>query len=327
MYLFNMKLSLIFELIIFFQLFLIAKFQATIRSLPLNYPTLLTLENDELILVNQNGIHFFDSKLVNEYSDKFIPFSENITSNTENKKTTMAQFTPENGGYILIIAKDILYIFGSDGSKIHSLPINEYFTSTNYYITPYKKEEENYLYYIISYKDDVTKKSIKINYFKFDLNSPFKNEKLTTINLENGNELFGFNCIFMTPLISSGINYDILTCFYCSSQNIYTSSFDPKNNFEKLDSFDYSTLITSVSYTSYIGGIANNSKKKALLYVLGESKPLYMTFDFQNLFSKETLAVCSEYLDGEPFLIKLNILSKLINLLLFLKILIAIILL
>jgi len=264
------------------------------------------LENDDLILVNQNGIHFYDSQLVNENSDKSIPFSENIASNDENKKTTMTQFDPENDGYILIIAKDILYILESDGNQIHSLSITDYFTSTNYFITPYKKEE-NYLYYIITYKDD-TRKSIKINYFKFDLNYPFTNENLNTItiNLGDGNEIFGLNCIFMTPLISSGINYDILTCFYCSSQSIYTSSFDPKNAFEKINSFDHSKLITSVQYVNYIGGIANNSKQKALIYVLGENKPLYMTFDFQNLFSTEKLGVCSEALSNEPFFTKIK---------------------
>ena len=306
MNLFNIKLSLIFELIIFFQLFLFAKFQIAIRTLPYSYPTLLTLENDDLILVNQNGIHFYDSKLENEISNKSIPFSENIASDTENKKTTMAQFDHENGGYILIIAKDILYILESDGNQIHSLPITDYFTSTNYFITPYKKEE-NYLNYIITYKDD-TGRSIKINYFKFELNSPFTNEKLntTTINLGDGNEIFGLNCIFMTPLISSGITYDILTCFYCSSKSIYASSFDPKNNFEKINSFDHSKLITLVSYVNFIGGITNNSKQKALIYVLGDSKPLYMTFDFQNLFSTEKLGVCSEVLSNEPFFNKIK---------------------
>ena len=112
----------------------------------------------------------------------------------------------------------------------------------------------------------------------------------------------------MTPLLSSNINYDILTCFYCFSQNIYTSSFDPKNNFEKLGSFDYSKEITSVPYVNYIGGITNNLKKKALIYMIGgEGKPLWMTFDFQNLFSVEKID--SEFgssLDSEPFFNKVK---------------------
>ena len=93
----NIKLRLFFEFIIFFQLFLLAKFQVTIRILYNNYPTLLTLENNELILVNENWIHFFDSILENEYPNKSILFNPTISSDIENKKTTMAQFTPENG--------------------------------------------------------------------------------------------------------------------------------------------------------------------------------------------------------------------------------------
>ena len=302
----KIKLSLFFELIILFQLFLLAKFQITIRSLSCKYPTLLTLENNELILVNEKGIHFFDSKLENEY-DKAILFDSEISTPEENKKTTMAQFTHENGGYILIIAKDILYILKEDGSLIHSLPITDYFTSTNYYIIPYKNEEDH-LHYIISYKEGAT---IKLNYFKFNLNSPFtneNNEKLNTINIniENIYQIFGFNCIFMTPPLSSDIGYDILTCFYCSGQNIYTSSFDPKNNFEKLDSFDYSKVVTSVLYVDYIGGIANNLKTKALVYMIGESKPLWMTFDFKNLFSEENIGLISEPLSSEPFFNKIK---------------------
>ena len=301
----KIKLSLFFELIILFQLFLLAKFQITIRSLSCKYPTLLTLENNELILVNENGIHFFDSKLENEY-DKAILFDSDLTDG-ENKKTTMAQFTHENGGYILIIAKDILYILKEDGSLIHSLPITDYFTSTNYYIIPYKNEEDH-LHYIISYKEGAT---IKLNYFKFNLNSPFtneNNEKLKTINIniENAYQIFGLNCIFMTPPLSSNIDYDILTCFYCSGQNIYTSSFDPKNNFEKFDSFDYSKVVTSVYYVDYIGGIANNLKTKALVYMIGESKPLWMTFDFKNLFSVENIGLILEPLSSEPFFTKIK---------------------
>ena len=287
------------------------------------YPTLLTLENNELILVNEKGIHFFDSKLENEY-DKAILFDSDLTDG-ENKKTTMAQFTHENGGYILIIAKDILYIIKEDGSLIHSLSITDYFTSTNYYIIPYKNEEDH-LHYIISYKEGAT---IKLNYFKFNLNSPFtneNNEKLNTINIniENIYQIFGINCIFMTPPLSSDIGYDILTCFYCSGQNIYTSSFDPKNYFTKLDSFDYSKVVTSVLYVNYIGGIANILKTKALVYMIGESKPLWMTFDFQNLFSEENIGLISEPLSSNLFLIKLNILNKVINSLLYLRILLVI---
>ena len=93
----------------------------------------------------------------------------------------MAQFTPENGGYILIIVKDILYMLEEAGNQIHSLPITDYFTSSNYYIIPYKKEEDH-LHYIISYKEG--QKTIKLNYFKFNLNSPYNNENLNTINID-----------------------------------------------------------------------------------------------------------------------------------------------
>jgi len=303
---FNIKLNLFFELIIFFQLFLLAKFQVTVRTLPFKYPTLLTLENNELILINENGIHFYDSKLENEYNGKVISFNTSISSDIENRKTAMAQFAHENGGYILIIVKDILYILEANGNLIHSLSITDYFTSTNYYIIPYKKDEENYLHYIISYNEG---KTIKLNYFKFYLNSPFSNEKINTIDItvENANEIFGLNCIFMTPLTSSNINYDILTCFYNYVKIIYTSSFDPKNNFGKLDSFDYSKEITLVQYITYIGGITNNLKTKALIYMIGETKPLWMTFDFQNLFSEEKIDLnVGASLDSQPFFNKIK---------------------
>ena len=302
----NIKLNLFFELIIFFQLFLLAKFQITVRLLSYKYPTLLTLENNELILVSEKGIHFYDSKLENEDNDKVISF-DSVISEEENKKTTMAQFTPENGGYILIIAKDILYILKDDGSQIHSLSITDYFTSTNYYIIPYKKEGD-FLHYIISYKEG--SKTIKLNYFKFNLNSPFKNENLSIINIEieNAYGIYGLNCIFMAPPLSSNIDYDILTCFYSFIQNIYSSSFDPKNNFTKMDSFDYSKEVTSVSFVNYIGGITNNLKTKALVYMIGgeSGKPLWMTFDFQNSFSVEEVGSVSEVLSSEPFFNKIK---------------------
>ena len=50
-----------------------------IKNEKLLYPSILTLLNQKLILVVNNGIHFYDSNLENEDLDKLIPL--NITTN------------------------------------------------------------------------------------------------------------------------------------------------------------------------------------------------------------------------------------------------------
>ena len=74
------------------------------------YPRSLTLLDNSIALVANDGIHFYDEQFANEYTSKKISLSiseENI------KKIAMAQFSAGDGGYILILALNTLYLFNN----------------------------------------------------------------------------------------------------------------------------------------------------------------------------------------------------------------------
>ena len=98
----------------------------------IQYPTLLTLLSQKIVMVANDGIHFFTSNDNSEDNTKKIIFEPQISSAEENKKTTLAQFSADNGGYIIILVMDILYIFDPDGDKIDSYVLREYINATHY---------------------------------------------------------------------------------------------------------------------------------------------------------------------------------------------------
>ena len=70
-------------------------------------------------MVASDGIHFFISNL-DEDQDKKINFENQITTSEENDNVCIVQFSENDGGYIIILAMNILYFFYPDGTLINS---------------------------------------------------------------------------------------------------------------------------------------------------------------------------------------------------------------
>ena len=144
----------------------------------LEYPSILTLISQKNVLVTSNGIHFYDSNLENEEKDKLIPL---VIPVSDSFKTALAQFSENDGGYILVLAMEIIYFFKADGTIFSTKNLTNLIDSNYYCITPYKKENNN-LYYIISYitRQDI---SISLNIFEFGLISD-ENKSINLINFK-----------------------------------------------------------------------------------------------------------------------------------------------
>ena len=261
------------------------------------YPSTLTLLNQDLIMVTNDGIHYYSPKMIEDVSKKII-FENPIVSQDENKMTSMAQFSEDDGGYIMILVKNRIYFLEYNGTKIYDLDLNNSTDSSSHYcIIPYKKEG-NILNYFISYGIS-DGKSFKINHFKFNIITKV-NEKNITKTKEakniggmgnNPNGFVGVDCIIMIP---SSLNLNILVCFYSINYppEIQASSFDPLNNLDELTNyFKYYTYEdTSLQAPSFISGITNEEKQKALIYFVN-GYPYKMTFDFDNGFSSPFMIV------------------------------------
>ena len=136
------------------------------------YPTTYTLLSHNIVIVASDGIRFFSSDMTEDTTKK-ISFDNQIQSADENEKTVIDQFSANNGGYIMILVKDILYFFQNDGTFINSVDLTSSINGKHYYLIPYKVEGD-YLDYLISYPINNT--CFGLIYCKFDLNFPNSNE-------------------------------------------------------------------------------------------------------------------------------------------------------
>ena len=264
-----------------------------IKNITLNYPLSLSLLDYSNAVVAQDGIHFYDNSFEIENIGKNIAFR--IDNNNELETVAMAQFSQENGGYIIILVKNIIYIFDSNKNLLKNETLNGIINGKHYCIIPYKKNNNN-LNFIISYAD-LTEgpKSIILANCIFDISSPDSNlnivkKSILALNAEGGNAsvLQGVYCLLMCPLSSFNINNDLLTCFGGIEwePKIFSRTFNPENNFVEIESLRSYTTNPIMTYSVvYIEAKTNNKKSKALIYTLFSDLPFWGTFDYTNKFS------------------------------------------
>lgn len=255
-------------------------------------PYSLTLLNKENILVINNGIHFFDEALSEEYSTKYIPFETVIDKNDKDNfgKINIVQFSEEDGKYILVLAYDKMYFITYEYDLLTSIDLSsnfEHLNSKYYSLIPYKKAD-NSLHYIISQINSAEKSFTLyywLRYFTFKLydhSNTLSNSKNINAKVQNYDaySLDRLSCLFITD---QSLNKDLLTCFYHASYpyEIQSRVFDPDDFEEKTEYFkelqyDYQP--------SYLNAITNNSKQKAfIILIIGCIYKL--SFDFNNFFS------------------------------------------
>jgi len=234
--------------------------------------------NKEIIIIDSKGVHFYNCNLTTEIISKKIVFENKI----ENEKICIKQYKKQYGEYILILVRDIIYFFESDGTKINSVYIPEISNADHYSLVPYKKEN-SYLYYIISY---TIKENLILKKFKFNINS-FSNKIITSYNIKI-NEYYNYkkfhllNCLFL----KEHSNYDILTCFiYNFNQTqVITRLFDINKNIE-IKRYFKSYNFTKNLPNSIISTIAKNREQKSLIFLINNNI-YWMNFSNNNLLSK-----------------------------------------
>ena len=233
---------------------------------------------------------------------KYITLERQIEDLYQYGKTTISQFDANNGGYLMILANEIMYFFKYDGTFINKADLSGSINSTYYTLIPYKTES-NYLHYIISYP--LTTLSFGFKYFKFSFSSPFTNEvikeKTITPSIQSTNPynpdqpysvdfLSGGRCLFMTH---PTLNKEIFVCFYAIRypMEVQTRSFDPDNNFNEIESCFKSCVPMGTDYHDqplYFNIVTDKSKEKIYIF-MGRQTGYKLTFDFTNYFGTGTL--------------------------------------
>ena len=258
----------IFGLLIIFNL----SYQS--NSISLKFPKSLTLLDYSFAVVAQDGIHFYDTLFESEIPNKNISFT--LSSASDLDKVSMAQFSNEYGGYILIIVINQLYIFDNDKNNIGIKSLDGIISGSHYCIIPYKKYD-NILKFIISFAETNLKNIVLANSTFNILNSNLEiiQKNIQALNSEGvlAGQLEGVYCLLLSPLSTLNINNDLLTCFggIHSTSNIFSRTFDPENDFDEiveLKSFERNEIMDYC--ISYIEAKTNNNKKKyfSILYLL-----------------------------------------------------------
>ena len=257
------------------------------------FPSILTLFNQNIVIVRSDGIHFYTRELV-EDSTKTVFFEKNITDEIEGVKVEMVQFPEEDDGYIMILVGENIFFFESDGSIINNTNLNDIINDDKYSLIPYKKEG-NDLFYVIVYNNVEV---LIITLFTFNIDS-HENSVNITKNYDiyvqyydpptvKANSLTGINCFFTKNTI---IDYDILTCIYSTyfPTEIHVKSFDPNNDFmEIVELFNYYFKDINLPMIYGISAIIDLEKKNIFMICVSE-KSFRMTFNFDDFFSEPIL--------------------------------------
>ena len=246
---------------------------------------IVTLSYDKIAISTKDGIYFYNSETIKEKEKKLNIKNKIIT---EISPSNIVQFSEKDEEYIIILYSNIIHFYNNEGSLISYKYLPDTIKGINFSLIPYKKEN-NYLHYLIIYQSK-DKNNLIIGHFKFNINSPKTNTNeiisLKTIKIKEKNYSKEFliskiNCLFISPL---NLNRDILSCFYAISNSIIeinAISFDPENNFNKLNDYSNKYEIKDKNFTfpKYISCITNKEKNKALIYLVN-GYPYIMTFDF-----------------------------------------------
>ena len=249
------------------------------------YPSVLSLQNQGFVVVQIDGIHFYDSNKEEEES-KNIKFDIPIKSEKENEKISIVQFPEKEGGYILIFVCEKIYIIQENGNLIKEVKLSELDLVENIKLIPYKKEG-NYLLYIITFKN--SENFLCFNYYKYDFinkeNILIKKKVLNPLKhsgslIASKNNILGEKCLFMKNTIK---NEDIFTCFFGLGfpAEIQARIFSEKNdNFEEINNFKYLIGQYEIENFNLITAIPNDEKNEVIIYFSKNSILSNIEFNF-----------------------------------------------
>ena len=235
------------------------------------YPSVLSLRNNGFVVIQSDGIHFYDSNK-EENINKKIKFNTPILTKEENDKISISQFPEKQGDYIIIFAINIIYIFREDGAILQEFNFEEKNKYENIKIIPYKKENNN-LFYFISYQYTNSRKKFGFNLYKYDLinkkNTLEKNKIIEPIkNMINSKsyDLLGENCILMR---NNKLEEDIFACFFGVRYpfEIQVKTFSIKNELlEEKNNYKYYIGYFEINEFNLISAISNYEKDKSIIY-------------------------------------------------------------
>ena len=201
-----------------------------------SFPIAFNLNNEKILIIYEKGICIYDQFL--DYLNFIFNFtSENmITSSSYSSKINFFQLSDEEGGNIFCLAREIIYVFSSNGIYQTSFNIQEETNVEYYSFNFHKKDENNYIYYTFGYTDK--SKIFHLSYYKLNIeqniNILINNKTFESIDSKNNTQSHYSSAISCEGMINNQVG-KVLVCFY-ENRGIHgeigISAFNPDKEFE-----------------------------------------------------------------------------------------------
>ena len=275
---------------------------------------IVELLDGNYIMCTEKNINIFDSNFQN------VIFQHNLTTEIPDRAefefVTISQYPNEDGGRIIVLNKNKVYLIYSSYSKILQDNINLNLQTSKYYtLVPYKNGDS--YNFIIGYIEDI----IKLAYYKFNIEgnsveliNTFSPDFPCIEGRQDKNSVEGFSCNIMI----SNQKGKVLTCFYekllifgvCSVSLVNFNMIEelchltesiPPLSIHSAVSFDKGrSLICFVNINTGIGHcIIYDINKHELSSVINTSEQCSREPSSVNVFysikSKEYLFLCLDY--------------------------------
>ena len=210
------------------------------------YPVTLTLYNENILLITQDEIIFYDPTLTNVLKNYTLNESVRVSNVSESYKTNVVQYSNEYDNYILAIIKDNLFLFNKAGEKLQEKDLSEKLSEYKlYYLTPIKKLGQD-LYFIISLTNQALN---EIFLFYYQINILTGEYTLKQLQKYHPKTILGQNCTTISEniecqMMNSNENKNIFSCFYMAfgTLSISVTSFDYENDLKELPLYSNKTV-------------------------------------------------------------------------------------
>ena len=275
-------INIFFILLLFQLLFPTYQEVGEIFAFESQFPNSITLNNGNILISGKDGLYIYELSNLNIVRN-VLNYDEThkITSKEMCVKTTFSQLPDEEGGNILYLLQDKIFVFSPDAIYKKDFDLSQEVNGIYFSLNFYKKENE-YIYYILAYTE-VGTNIFNLVYYKMNIE---KNENLLLKHKthqsksSSGNLQPDFPINIECGVMKSETLGKVLVCFHENRgiKEIGNSLFLPDNNFTEA-SPDNNIYIPLGEYISVISAAISISLKKALVcYILSQGNKVFCFF-------------------------------------------------
>ena len=242
--------SFVFSILFFIQSFnslILNSYRRIVESIQLN--------NGNFLIIIDDHIYIVDPTFTNiTYQKAYCCFMCGYERNNK-----FAQFSKEDGGFIIIRRCDKIYIFSKDGYILQRIYLDLYLRS---YIIPYGHNINNSFFYNIYSGNDNN-----IYFQKYAINSISNNINLIEAFSIELNYIYNN---YITCQLMEYLNKNIISCFFQTNYNntyfINLTFFDIENNFTIIKNISSEININSPLIYCLSTKMIEKGKQKILLW-------------------------------------------------------------